>query len=45
MVTNEDLMRAIALIIENMPDFYIGPEKLARIVKQGNTQLNRRYGY
>lgn len=45
MVTNEDLMRAIALIIDNMPDFYIGPEKLARIVKQGNTQLNRRYGY
>lgn len=45
MVTNESLMRAIALIIENMPDFYIGPEKLARIVKQGNTQLNRRYGY
>lgn len=45
MVTNESLMRAIALIIDNMPDFYIGPEKLARIVKQGNTQLNRRYGY
>jgi len=45
MVTEESLNRAITNIIANMPDFYIGQEKLARIVKQGNSMLDRRYGY
>lgn len=45
MVTTESLDRAITTVIANMPDFYIGQEKLARIVKQGNSMLDRRYGY
>ena len=45
MVTEESLNRAITNVIANMPDFYIGQEKLARIVKQGNSMLDRRYGY
>ena len=45
MVTEETLDRAIANVIANMPDFYIGQEKLARIVRQGNSMLDRRYGY
>ncbi len=45
MVTEESLDRAIANVIANMPDFYIGQEKLARIVRQGNSMLDRRYGY
>lgn len=43
MLTREDLDVAIATIIRNLPDYYIGAEKLARIVNKGNSMLDRRY--
>ena len=43
MVTLEELKELINNVIENMPDFYIGDESLARHVNRGNSLLDRRY--